>query len=123
MQIKNLTYLYEYFFFHADEEEQREFAAAAVATNSLCVTEPTPRHHNRNSITSIQTRSTEVGSRYDSISVPYSQELCHYKAKLLLEATFFIIIFTIPEVDIQVQNSQGVLGNLVICVLDMGLAC
>ena len=53
-------------FFHADEEEQREFAAAAVATNSLCVM----GHHNRNSITSIQTRSGEVGSRYDSISVP-----------------------------------------------------
>ena len=75
MQIKKLKWmLYFLFIFHADEEEQREFAAAAVATNSLCVTEPTPRHHNRNSITSIQTRSTEVGSRYDSISVPYSQD-------------------------------------------------
>ena len=59
MQIKK-TYMD---IFYVDEEEQREFAAAAVATNSLCVTEPIPRHHNRNSITSIQTRSVEAGSR------------------------------------------------------------
>ena len=63
MQIKKKLI---WIFFYADEEEQREFAAAAVATNSLCVM----GHHNRNSITSIQTRSGEVGSRYDSISVP-----------------------------------------------------
>ena len=45
------------------------------------------------------------------------------KAKLLLEATFFIIIFIIPEVDIQVQNGQGVLGSLVPSILNIGLAC
>ena len=36
------------------------------------------------------------------------------KAKLLLEATFFIIIF--------IYNGQGVLGSLVPFILDMGLA-
>ena len=41
------------------------------------------------------------------------------KAKLILEATFFIIIFTISEVDIQVQNGQEVLGSLVLSILDM----
>ena len=40
------------------------------------------------------------------------------KKILLLEATFFIIIFTyLPEVDIQVQNRQGVLGNIIQYVL------
>jgi hypothetical protein len=34
------------------------------------------------------------------------------KAKLLLEATFFIHHFYLPEVDIQVQNGQGVLSSL-----------
>jgi hypothetical protein len=36
------------------------------------------------------------------------------KAKLLLE-------FYLPEVDIQAQNGQGVLGSLVPSILDMGL--
>ena len=42
------------------------------------------------------------------------------KAKLLLEATFFIIIFTyLKYLDIQVQNGQWV---LVPSILDIGLA-
>ena len=50
--------------------------------------------------------------------------LAQAKAKLLLEATFFIINhFYLPEVDIQVQNGQRVLGSLVPSILDMGLAC
>ena len=31
--------------------------------------------------------------------------------------------FYLPEVDIQVQNGQGVLGSLVPSILDIGLAC
>ena len=31
--------------------------------------------------------------------------------------------FYLPEVDIQVQNSQEVLGSLVPSILDIGLAC
>jgi hypothetical protein len=47
-----------------------------------------------------------------------------FKAKLLMEETFFIIIFTyLKYVDIQVQNRKRVLGSLVLSILDMGLAC
>ena len=38
------------------------------------------------------------------------------KAKLFKEVTFFIITFTIPEVDIQVQNDHRVLDRLVTCI-------
>ena len=46
---------------------------------------------------------------------------CHYKicaeAKFLLEAMFFIIIFTyLKYVDIQDQNDHWVLGRLVPCL-------
>jgi hypothetical protein len=45
------------------------------------------------------------------------------QAELLLELTFLIIVFHLPEVDIWVQNGKGVLGSLVPSILDMGLAC
>ena len=45
------------------------------------------------------------------------------KAKLYQEATFFIIIFFLHEVNIQVQNRHGVLRRLVPRLKCMKLAC
>ena len=45
------------------------------------------------------------------------------KAKLFLEAMFFIIIFYLSDVNIQVQYSHGVLSRLVSCFKCMELAC
>ena len=45
------------------------------------------------------------------------------KAKLFLEATFFIIIFTYLKLIVQVQNGQEVLNRLVLCLKCMELAC
>ena len=47
--------------------------------------------------------------------LPYSQ--------IILRSNVLHHHFYLPDIDIKVQNGQGVLGSLVWLILDMGLAC